>query len=420
MKHQITTLFLFCLGIQLSGQITSDWRSLNRDGIYPESNLQKQWAEGGPDLIWYNDSLPKGYSSPAIGKDLIYLTGLVDSLDYLIAIDHKGMEKWRQPIGIGWIESYSDSRSTPTLDNDRIYVQSGTCIVACFDAKTGKEIWKVDAIRKFKGTWGVWGYSESLLIVNDKVLVTPGGDETTMVALDKMTGKTIWKTKSLKDKAAYVSPILIEQGGKQIAVNVLSHNVFGVDVEDGKVLFSHDYASIDNEVAEKVWPTASQINTNTPLYHNGELYVTSGYNHIGAKFKIADDLSKLELMWKDTVLDVHFGGAVLIDGYIYGSNWISNAKGNWCCINWETGKTHYEEKWKTKGNIIAADGMLYVYDEKRGNMGLVRPTPDKFDLVSSFRIKHGKGPHWGHPVIKDGVLYVRHANAIMAYNIQAK
>jgi len=118
------------------------------------------------------------------------------------------------------------------------------------------------------------------------------------------------------------------------------------------------------------------------------------------------------------VLDVHHGGVVLVDGYIYGSNWLSNSDGNWCCLDWNTGKKIYEEHWKCKGSIISAEGMLYVYDEKNGFVGLVKATPEKFDLVSSFRIKGGTGPYWSHPVINNGRLYIRHGEYLAVYLIK--
>jgi outer membrane protein assembly factor BamB len=103
---------------------------------------------------------------------------------------------------------------------------------------------------------------------------------------------------------------------------------------------------------------------------------------------------------------------------IFGSNWIDNGNGNWCCIDWNTGKKMYEATWNNKGSIIAADGMLYCYDEKKGFVGLVKPNPQKFDLVSSFKVPKGSGPHWAHPVISNGILYIRHGSALMAYDIK--
>ena len=107
-----------------------------------------------------------------------------------------------------------------------------------------------------------------------------------------------------------------------------------------------------------------------------------------------------------------------VDGKIYGSNWLNNRAGNWCCIDWETGKKEYETEWNTKGPIIYADDMLYCYDEAKGNLALVKATPKQFEVVSEFKIPMGTGPHWSHPVIKDGILYVRHGKSLMAFNIK--
>jgi outer membrane protein assembly factor BamB len=151
------------------------------------------------------------------------------------------------------------------------------------------------------------------------------------------------------------------------------------------------------------------------------VYVTGGYDCGGMMLKMSDDGKNATIAWTDSVLDVHHGGVVLLDGYIYGSNWINNGNGNWCCIEWSTGKKMWEQSWNNKGSIIAAEGMLYIYDEKRGNVGLLKATPEKFDLVSSFQVKEGKtGPFWAHPVIHNGILYLRHNNALMAYDIKTK
>jgi len=198
-----------------------------------------------------------------------------------------------------------------------------------------------------------------------------------------------------------------------IILTVLAHNIVGINAKMGDILFHTNYVALQNE-------ESSLINTNSPLYKNKEIYVTSGYNYVGAKFKLSDDLKELTLVWVDTVLDVHHGGVVLVDGYIYGSNWLNNSKGNWCCINWETGKAMYETEWQNKGSIISAEGLLYCYDEKRGNIALVEPTPSSFKIISEFTVPKGKGPHWSHLVINKGKLYVRHEDALMVYDISNK
>ena len=164
-------------------------------------------------------------------------------------------------------------------------------------------------------------------------------------------------------------------------------------------------------------PISPVINVNTPLYHEGMIYISKGYDHEGVMFSISPDSEKIEQVWSDTVLDIHLGGMVLNNGYIYGSNWLHNRDGNWCCLNWETGEVMYETHWKNKGAIIQADGMLYCFEEKGGHMALVEPTPEEFRIKSSFKTAYGSGPAWAHPVIRAGVLYIRRGKAVMAYNI---
>jgi hypothetical protein len=137
-------------------------------------------------------------------------------------------------------------------------------------------------------------------------------------------------------------------------------------------------------------------------------------------YELSDDGTGFKRKWVDSTLDNHHGGVVVLDGYIYGSNWLSNSKGKWVCLKWDNAEVMYETDWENKGPIIYADGLMYCYDEKNGNLALVKPNPEKFDIVSSFVIDKGDGPHWGHPAISDGVLYVRHGHALMAFDIKAK
>ncbi len=233
------------------------------------------------------------------------------------------------------------------------------------------------------------------------------------IALNKANGTVIWKSASLNDKPGYVSPIIISYAGKRMVVNVSLSHVFGVDVSTGEILWKVSHAKADDN--------DELIKCTTPLYKDGMVYVTGGYDTGGMMIKIADDGKSAKVVWTDSVLDNHHGGVVLVNGYIYGSNWVNNNFGNWCCIEWNTGKKMWEQPWNTKGSIISAEGMLYIYDERFGNVGLIRATPDKFDLISSFKVTLGdSGPFWAHPVIHNGVLYLRHTNALMAYNIKAK
>jgi hypothetical protein len=178
--------------------------------------------------------------------------------------------------------------------------------------------------------------------------------------------------------------------------------------------------TLDSKKSVEVYPDALMIKCVTPVYHDGKIYVTGGYDYGSILLSLNEDGTNVSVVWTDSLLDVHHGGVVLVDGYIYGSNWLNNGDGNWCCLDWNTGKKMYEEHWKCKGSIISAEGMLYVYDEKSGFVGLVKATSEKFGLVSSFRVKEGSGPYWAHPVIHNANLYIRHGNALMVYNISSR
>jgi outer membrane protein assembly factor BamB len=417
MRATFLFIFLVFLPGLIEAQSINEWRPENRTGVSAETGLLKSWSATGPTLLWSNVELAKGFSSPSFGNNKIYITGNVGSDDILFALTMDGKILWKSVMGRAWNGSNPESRATPTIEGNRVYTCSGYGDVACIDGTNGKLIWSYEASELNKGTYGSWGIAESLLIDDNKVYFSPGGPETMTIALNKTTGDVIWKSASLNDKPGYVSPILISYAGKKMIINVSLGQVFGVDASNGEILWNvkHDQSS-DPDLRR--WDL---IKCTTPLFKDGMVYITGGYDTGGMMIKISGDGKSAQVLWTDSVLDNHHGGVVLINGYIYGSNWLNNSNGNWCCIDWKTGKKMWEEPWNCKGSIISAEGMLYIYDERNGNVGLLKANPEKFDLVSSFKVTLGQtGPFWTHPVIHNGILYLRHTNALMAYNIKAK
>lgn len=417
----LSILLFNCQGTADKGDTqVKDWpqfRGPERDGKSTETGLMKKWPEAGPEKLWTIDGIGEGHSSVSISKGKIFTTGMIDSTDFLTAFDLQGKKLWQVKYGKGWMNSFPGVRISPTIENGNIYVISGTGEISCINAEDGSTIWKVDAYNKFEGKYRVWGIAENLLIVDDKVIYTPAGNKTTMVALDKNTGSTVWLSESINDETAYVSPILIEKNGKKLITNVTSNYFFGVNAGTGTIEWKVKYSDINPPMNH---PEAPLINCPIPVYNDGKVFITSGYNHTGVMFDLSDDLSSVEIAWQDTTLDNHHGGVIEVDGYLYGSNWLNNAKGNWVCQNWETGEVMYEANWNTKGSILYAEGMLYCYEERKGNLALVKADPKEFKVVSEFKITEGKGPHWAYPVIHKGVLYIRHGNTLSAFNIKAE
>lgn len=390
---------------------TLGWRANDGSGLYrQESGLMKVWPENGPPAILSITDLPEGYSQPVVTSEKILLTGIRDTMDVVLAYTPDGKKLWETPYGRSWIRSYQLTRTTPRIEGNRVWVTSGMAGVACLDLNSGKILWKKDLYHLYQGEEATFGYSESPLICDNLFIYTIGGKKATVVALNKNTGAEVWRS-AVFDKAAYCTPIFVNHNGTKMYVNVGAKSIFAIAIETGKVLWTIDYTHWMN-------PNDTNNNTNNPIYADGKIAVTSGYNHGTVLISLSADGKSATQLWKNEDLDAHHGNMVKVGNYLYGSTWDNNATGKWACVDWKTGKTAYVEAWESKGSIISADGMLYCYEEKNGNVALVRPNPLKFDRVSSFRVQGGRGPHWAHPVIYKGTLYIRHGNTLNAYKIK--
>lgn len=414
MKKIIIIQLALCLSLFVNAQIYQ-FRGPNRDGKFPETSLLKEWPEAGPELLLEFEGIGKGYSSVISNGKYIYASGMIDTLDYLTCIDFEGNQKWQVAYGESWKKSFPDTRSTPTIENDRIYIISGIGELVCLNAETGEINWKVNVDRDYQSEWHIWGVSESPLIVDDKVICTPGGNETSVVAFDKMTGEEVWKSPCIEGQRSYASPTLYDYNGNRFILAVTASHLLAISPETGDVQMTYKYFNADlwtHQPKGVIW-------TNTPSWKEDQVFITMGYNYPAKMLKIKDDLSGLEEVYTDTIFDNHHHGLVELDGYLYGSNWLNNRKGNWVCKNWETGEVAYETEWNNKGAMVYADGLLYIYEEQRGNVALVKPDPAGFNVISSFRIEKGTGPHWAHPFINDGNLFLRHGDVLMVYHIKA-
>ncbi len=402
-KIILSSLIFHLIVVFVFAQVDSQWRGPNRDGVYSEKNLLKKWPASGPKLVWSVDGLGKGYSSPAVTNNRVYITGMMSGSGYLWAFNTSGKKIWTYAYGPEWNEGHPGARTTPTVVADRIYLMSAYGVVHCVDTD-GKRKWSVDLIQSFASRNLHWGMTESLLVDGDRVFCTPGGPDTMMVAFNRHTGKVVWKIHGNGEKSAYCSPVIVKHGKRRLLLTMTGESVVGLDADTGKFLWQMKHQ------------TRHDINPNTPLYYQGHIFTVSGYGTTGAQlFKLSKGGNQITHIWKEKTLDSQMGSAILVDGYIYGSG---HRKSGWHCLDWKTGQVQYTSKdFGKKGNIIYSDGLLYCYDEN-GKIGLVKPNPGKFETLSSFKIEKGSGPHWAHPVIKKGLLYVRHGDVLMVFSIQ--
>jgi outer membrane protein assembly factor BamB len=413
MRIFVSLLFLV---LPLTGALSqsTQFRGQTRDGIYHETGLLKSWPEGGPECILTVEGVGKGYSSPVLADGTIYVSGMTEAKDFLTALRMDGTIKWQVTYGNSWAKSFPDTRTTPTLDGNRIYTISGSGRLVCLDTLDGREIWSAEVDSVFESQWHSWGVAESPLVLDNLVICTPAGKKAAVVAYDKLTGNLAWQSKSTEGARSYASAVLYTLNNTRYILASTTMELICLVPETGEIVWIYKHWQADRDAKGE----SGQIYTNNPTFLNNRIFLTRGYDYPCIMIEVSDDGKSVSEKWIDKTLDSHHHGVILTDGYLYGSNWQNNSKGNWVCLDWNTGAVQWEQLWNNKGPVIFADGMLYIMDEKTGNVGLVRPDPTKFDLVSSFRIDKGSGPYWAHPAIYDGKLLIRHGEVLLVYNIK--
>jgi outer membrane protein assembly factor BamB len=390
--------------IPLMAQDIAQWRGPDRNGQYNETGLLKKWPETGPVLLWHFDELGDGHTSASVTSNGIYISGMKEGKGYLYALDHSGRLLWKREYGEEWTENWNGVRSTPLVYKDKIYVLSALGKLVCFNLGNGQVVWTVDIFKNYDGRNIEWGITENLLIDGNTLFCTPGGKSANVIALDRNSGKLIWKSSGNGQKSGYCSPILIKLTKRSILVNQMEGSIQGIDAANGTFLWSHEQT---NQFA---------VHPNIPLYKDGYLYCASGYGRGGLMLKLTDDGSRISEAWRDPQLDPRLGGVVLVNGRLYGTG-DNNRK--LFCIDWKTGKEVYSTSGLGPGNIIYDEGLLYIYGES-GKVALVEPKADAFNIISTFKVPYGANQHWAHLVIYGKKLYVRHGSSLMVYDIAAK
>ena len=380
------------------------------DNLSAETGLLKKWPPQGPRLLWTVEGLGFGYSSVSISQATIYTAGNIDERTAITALDLDGKIRWRFNECKAYIGHMLGTRATPTIDGDRLYHKTPLGDVVCLNAKTGEKIWGLNILEEFGSENITWALAESLLVDGDRVICCLGGPDTAVVALDKMTGKTVWKSASADgDLASYSSPIVVEHGGLRMILAMTAKALIGVNADTGKLLFRFPHE------------TTHDANVATPIFHDGQVFISSGYGTTGSvlvKLTVRGSNVTAEKVWGSRELDNHHGGVILVDGYLYGASHRFN-KAKWICLDWKTGEMKYAEKGVGKGSATYAEGMLYTLSS-RHIMGLVKATPDGHELSGKFEIPDlGKSTSRSHPVICGGRLYIRHNVYLYAYDVKA-
>jgi len=381
------------------------WRGPNRDGISQETGLLQEWPKSGPPLAWRTNGVGNGYSSFSTSGGRLYTLGARAGIEYVIALDRAtGKKVWETQNGRRFENDRGDGpRSTPTVEGDRLYVLGGNGDLTCLDNATGKKIWSVNIVQRFGGVNPYWGYSESPLIVGDRILVNTGGRGAGIAAVSTADGSTLWRQHN--DGAGYSSPMLMRTGSLNQVIFFTEDRAMAVDPRDGRLLWSYNKAN--NGTA----------NIATPIVRGTKVFVSSDYGTGGALLDVraAGNLATANEVYFMRDMRNHHASSVQVGDHLYGfSSSILTA------LMFDTGKTVWRDRSVGKGSLIFADGRLYLYSED-SVVGLAEASPAGYREHGRFTLAQQSGlPTWSHPIIAGGLLIIRDQDNVYAYNVKSR
>jgi len=419
-RFPATAFFLLAMLIFVDRTAADDWphwRGPDRNDQSSEKGLLKKWPAAGPKQIWLFKNAGLGYAGFSIVGEQLFTMGLEDNLEFALCLNAKtGQELWRTPVvDRAFKNNWGDGpRSTPSVDGDFVYNMFADGTLVCLNKTDGAIVWKVE-MQDFGGKTPNWGYAESPLVDGDQVVCTPGGKQGTILALNKRTGEKIWQSvpvtkdmegeQSAAAQAHYASLLPIEFDGVRQYVQLTEIAVIGVAAADGKLLWQID------------WPGRVAV-IPSPIFSDGKVYVTSGYN-VGSKLiELGTGNSATEL-WYQKAMQNHHGGVVQIGDYFYGSS-----DKAFVCQDRESGEMKWAERRIKKGALAYADGLFYHVQEDDGQVLLFSADETRaiakgaFTLTPQTERRDPKGRIWVHPVISNGKLYLRDQEIIYCYDIK--
>jgi outer membrane protein assembly factor BamB len=379
----------------------TSFRGPNRDGHYDESPILTQWPKEGLRQIW-RQPIGGGYSSFIVADGRAYIIEQRRDREVVAAYAvSDGRELWTN----GWLDKFEEPvggegpRATPTYDQGRIYAMGGNGEFQCLEADSGRLIWRRNILTENRADVLTYGEAVSPLIVEDKVIVLPGGTNgLSVVAYNKLTGALIWK--SLSDKQAYTSPMLVTLAGQRQVLIVSARGVMGILPENGRLLWHLPWlVDNDNAVAQPV------------LLGSNRFLLSAGYGKGCAAFEVTQSNGVFEArqVWKNTFLKNKFSSSVLYEGCIYGLD-----DDILVCLDAESGARKWKDGRFGHGQVLLASGHLVILGGD-GDLALVKASPVAFEELARFPALHGKT--WNHPAIADGKIFVRNSVEMACFDL---
>ena len=380
----------------------TDFRGPLRNGEYNELPILTDWPAKGLQPIW-KQPIGGGYASFTISHGRAFTIEQRGREEVVAAYDvATGQELWTNTWPAFFAETLGGNgpRATPTLFDGLVYALGAEGELRCLDEETGQVRWRTNILEDAGANNVLWGMSASPLIVDETVIVLPGGSNgRSVVAYNRHDGATVWT--ALDDRAAYASPMLVTLGGVRQLLVFTAERLAGLTPNDGTLLW--DYP----------WGTYNDIVVAQPLLlGNGRVFISSSYGTGAAVVEISasgDTLGAREV-WRSNRMKNKFTSSVLYDGFIYGLDEAILA-----CIDPATGELQWKGGRYGYGQVMLASGHLIVLTED-GDLALVRATPGGHDELARFPVLDSKT--WNHPAMDGGYLLVRSLGEMAAFDLR--
>jgi outer membrane protein assembly factor BamB len=391
-----TVLGVFVLGGPVLAVDWTNWRGPNHDGISSEKGFKKTW-DSPPKVLW-ESPVGSAFSSFACVGGRAYTCGTKNKHQVLFCLDaDTGKVIWEKPIEKELRERQGGdgTRTTPTVHEGRVYIFGAFGTLMCLDAKTNAEIW-----RKTFNNKPHWAYSGSVLIEGDMAIVSPGRSDGALIALDKKTGKQIWKSGS--DAAGYATPYPFSFEGTRYIGSFQAKTFIIVEAKTGR------------GVCTIPWKTSYSVNASQPIYHDGHLFLSSGYSTGCGLYKLFEKADELEarLVWRnEKTMLTKFTSCVLKDGILYAGD-----QRGLKCIRFQDGKECWSVRGLPNATVLLADDHLIVFSEK-GELLVAKATPDAFKPIAKTKVLSGRC--WTVPTLYGGKLYVRNLKKAACVDLRA-
>jgi len=400
-RHLTAALVILCLCATVT--LAADWPNFfgpTRNGIAPDTGLNKDWKARPPQVLWQVTMGDNGYAGPSVADGKVFIIDRAGDNDVVRCLRlQDGQEVWACTYQEGGGDNYGFARSTPSYAAGKLYTLSRLGILCCIDVATGKILWSKALMREFGGKPPQWNYTSSPLVDGDKVIVQSGSPQGNVIALNKDTGAVVWVSDNM-DSAGYATPTIATILGQRQYVMATGKRVIGVHPDTGQALWGFN------------WTTKYDVNASQPIVEGNYVFITSGYGSGCGLVEIT--AQGAQPRWQNMDISAHFSSPIFYNGYLYSNS--DSGGGSLVCMSPQQGQVAWRQGGFEKGGLLIADGVIIACVGNTGDVVMAKADPAGYQELG--RIKPLGGQSWTAPILADGKLIVRNKQALACVDLK--